>query len=172
MKLTHDQYQTQLQAKLNELVAFCAQHWGDAPELEVTVTPALMVRCNFDLGDFPHKGRSFLIHAQNESRRSPDKIATEIMAEVASHRNQCNRCGLGVPDMPYRAFAAKQFAEQLRNNDNIDVLMHYAKYQPLTPADEPERKLFPLKARKLDEHIDYLLKNLTPQDRLALIQPS
>ena len=73
--------------------------------------------------------------------------------------------------MPHRALAAKLFAERLRNNGNIDTLQTYISYRPLTPAGEPERKLFPKKTQKLDEDIDYLVKNLSPQDHLALIQP-
>ena len=48
--LPKDEYADRLNAELGELVAFCAEHWGDAPELSATVEDALLVKCDFDLG--------------------------------------------------------------------------------------------------------------------------
>ena len=127
-----------------------------------------MVRCNFDLGDFPHKGRSFLIHPQNETRRSPDKIAREIIAEVASHRNTCNRCGIAVPTLPRRAAAAATIADHHRQHGTLNDPHLYARNQPLTRPDEPEKLVFSRHAQRLNQAIDYLEQNLSPQDLLSL----
>ena len=64
-QLTEAEFQERLNEKLKELTGFCAEHWGQAPELEARVIPAIKVTCDFDLGDFPHRGRSFLVHAGN-----------------------------------------------------------------------------------------------------------
>ena len=92
-------------AQVNEV---CTEAWGQSPDLEPSVIPAMLVRCNFDLGDFPHKGKSLLVHADNARRRTPAHAAREIMREVLTHRNFCNRCGVPVKHVRLRAFEAEK----------------------------------------------------------------
>ena len=146
MQLTPEQFEAQLNEKLKELAELCAQHWGDAPELSTNVRPALLASCDFDLGDFPHEGRKFIIHPGNAQKRTPDRIARAIMQEVCSHRNQCDRCGLGIPPLRQRLrqleYAIKNQDTPQRQRQDIETFMF--------PADEPERLLFPRQAKRLD----------------------
>lgn len=140
--ITEQEFQERLDAKLRDLLDFCAGHWGEAPELEAAVTPSMLVSCSFDLGDFPHRGRSFLVHPGNIARRGPEKIALEIVQEVASHRNQCGRCGLGMPAIQNRTWAVER--------GSISRMSEEDRTRYLVPPDEPERMLFPSFARRLD----------------------
>lgn len=147
MNITPEEFQERLNAKLKDLTDFCAEYWGDAPELEATAVPAIKVACNFDLGDFPHKGQGFLIHAGNLARRTPEKIAVEIMQEVCNHRNQCGRCGLGIPGLPTRLGTLEY---EIRCIEEKGEPMVRGVERNLIPADEPERMLFPRYAKRMD----------------------
>ena len=157
--LTETEFQEQLNDKLRELAELCQEHWGDAPELDARVVPAMKVSCNFDLGDFPHRGRSFLIHQGNSGRRTPERIALEIMREVADHRNRCDRCGLGIPGIQQRMHRAEQLvcerdhpAKPAREPFG-QLLARAERENYLTPPDIPEQMLFPVNARRLEAAI-------------------
>lgn len=154
-QLTPEEFQEKLNTKLKELAELCAEHWGDAPELETHVAPAMRVGCDFDLGDFPHQGRTFIIHEGNARRRTPERVALEIMREVASHRNECNRCGLGIPAI-FRRVHAAEYALKQQMGDARQAIYLEREPNHFTPADIPERHLFPALAKRLDRALEGL----------------
>ena len=151
---TPEQYRRELQDNLDALSKVCAESWGQAPELEPTVSPALYVNCDFDLGDFPHKGQKILVHDGNIRRRPPEKVAREIMREVLSHRNTCDRCGVDTPPIHHRTIEAERRAgtgnqTSTRYRDNTEP-------SPIQPPDPPEELLFPKESKRLKQALDLL----------------
>ena len=151
---TPEQYRRELQDNLDALSKMCAGSWGQAPALEPTVSPALYVSCDFDLGDFPHKGQKILVHEGNLGRRPPEKVAREIMREVLSHRNTCDRCGIDTPPIYQRTTEAERRAGI--GNQTGTRYRDTKEPGPIQPPDPPEELLFPKKSKRLKHALELL----------------
>ena len=141
-----EQYRAELLEKLDELNRICEEAWGMAPDLEPRVEPAIAVTCDFDLGDFPHKGKNIMVHPGNIGKRGPGGTAREIMREVVSHRNLCNRCGVPVKHIRYRTRLAER---ETREQGKTDL-------EELQPPDRPEELLFPKQAKRLNAALEII----------------
>ena len=151
--LDKTEYTQALNTELSKWCLLMEEHWGQAPLLEPIVKPALLVEVSFDLGDFPHKGQTFIVHEDNWNRRNPAKVGRDIVKEIASHRNLCDRCGNHVPSLYTRASLSGRTFDSYNAKPYGDLLN--------TPADEVERKLFPVLSKRLDKIIAGELE-LTP----------
>ena len=58
--LHRKQYADKLDEEMQVYIDLMKKCWGDAPELEPKVEVVLKVSMDFDLGDFPHKGQTFM----------------------------------------------------------------------------------------------------------------
>lgn len=86
-------YQAAFQTELDQLLALMRDTWGAAPNIIGRVDPCVMVSADFNMKGFAHKGGRQYVHAGNMHRRTPQKTAQQIVAEVLFHRNTCKECG-------------------------------------------------------------------------------
>ena len=152
--LTREEYIEQLEEQLNIYRELMQESWGEVPILEPVVENVLKVRMDFDLGDFPHEGQTYIVEPKNvEGKFTPIKVAKNIVREVNSHRNTCNRCGVPTPWIYSRRFGhGGRWLGQRNwrtgepwNQEELDM------YD--LPPDALERKIHPVYSRQLDERL-------------------
>ena len=153
--LTKDEYIEQLEEQMNMYRELMKECWGEVPILEPVVETVLKVRMDFDLGDFPHQGQTYIVEPKNvETKFTPLKVAKNIVREVNSHRNLCNRCGVPTPWIYSRRFG--------RNASWVGK-KNYRTGEPYTqeeidiydlPPDSLERKIHPVYSRQLDNRLE------------------
>ena len=166
--LTKEEYIEQLEEQMNMYRELMKECWGEVPILEPVVETVLKVRMDFDLGDFPHQGQTYIVEPKNvETKFTPLKVAKNIVREVNSHRNLCNRCGVATPWIYSRRFGhGGRWLGQRNwrtgepwNQEELDM------YD--LPPDALERKIHPVYSRQLD---DRLAKEKLVHDTLVNIQ--
>jgi len=152
--LTQEQYIEELNLEMDMYKELMKKAWGEVPILEPKVEVVLKVTMEFDLGDFPHQGQSFIVEPSKEKKLTPAKVAKKIVQEVNSHRNQCNRCGVPTPHIWSRQYG--------RNNYWMGKT-NYKTGKPYTeedlaiwdiPPDVLERYIHPVLSRRLDKRLD------------------
>jgi len=168
MMLTKDEYIKQLEEQMNIYRELMKECWGEVPILEPVVETVLKVRMDFDLGDFPHQGQTYIVEPKNvETKFTPLKVAKNIVREVNSHRNNCNRCGVPTPWIYSRRFGhGGRWLGQRNwrtgepwNQEELDM------YD--LPPDALERKIHPVYSRQLDAR---LAKEKLAHETLVRIQ--
>jgi len=152
--LSKKAYTVELESEMDMYKELMQQAWGEVPILEPKVEVVLKVSVDFDLGDFPHKGQSFIVESGREKKMSPVKIAKRIVQEVNQHRNQCDRCGVPTPHIWSRQ----------HGKDNLWLgRKNWRTGEPYTeeelavydiPPDGLERKLHPGLSRQLDKRLE------------------
>jgi len=166
--LTKDEYIKQLEEQMNIYRELMKECWGEVPILEPVVETVLKVRMDFDLGDFPHQGQTYIVEPKNvETKFTPLKVAKNIVREVNSHRNNCNRCGVPTPWIYSRRFGhGGRWLGQRNwrtgepwNQEELDM------YD--LPPDALERKIHPVYSRQLDAR---LAKEKLAHETLVRIQ--
>ena len=166
--LTKEEYIEQLEEQMNMYRELMKECWGEVPILEPVVETVLKVRMDFDLGDFPHQGQTYIVEPKNvETKFTPLKVAKNIVREVNSHRNLCNRCGVATPWIYSRRFGhGGRWLGQRNwrtgepwNQEELDM------YD--LPPDALERKIHPVYSRQLDTR---LAKEKLVHDTLVNIQ--
>src|SRR5438067_2180625 len=96
-------FETSLNAELDQIRALMKEEWGYAPDLTPVIETALVVRVNFNIKGFAHKGRALIINETNINKhRKPHLVARTISSEIVSHRNTCADCGDGIAALHYR----------------------------------------------------------------------
>jgi len=128
--------------------------WGEVPILEPKVEVVLKVSMDFDLGDFPHKGQSFIVEPGKEDKLTPVKVAKKIVQEINSHRNQCNRCGVPTPHLWSRQHGASPYLKSGTRNWRTGVPYteeEIAMYD--MPPDVLERYIHPVLSRRVDKRL-------------------
>ena len=152
--LTKEEYIEQLEEQMNMYRELMKECWGEVPILEPVVETVLKVRMDFDLGDFPHQGQTYIVEPKNvETKFTPLKVAKNIVREVNSHRNLCNRCGVPTPWIYSRRFGhGGRWLGQRNwrtgepwNQEELDM------YD--LPPDALERKIHPVYSRQLDDRL-------------------
>ena len=112
----------------------------------------MKVSIDFDLGDFPHKGQSFIVEPSKAEKLAPAKVAKKMIQEVNSHRNRCDRCGVPTPNIWSRQYS------QLRLVGKIN----YRTREPYTeeeiamydlPPDVLERYIHPMLSSRVDKRL-------------------
>ena len=150
--LTQEEYSEELTLEMNMYKELMKKAWGEVPILEPKVEVVLKVTMEFDLGDFPHKGQSFIVEPSKAEKLAPAKVAKKMIQEVNSHRNRCDRCGVPTPNIWSRQYS------QLRLVGKIN----YRTREPYTeeeiamydlPPDELERKLHPMISGRVDKRL-------------------
>ena len=151
--LNQKEYTEELNLEMNMYKELMKTSWGEVPILEPKVEIVLKISMNFDLGDFPHQGQSFIVEPGREKKMSPAKIAKRIIQEVNSHRNQCNRCGVPTPHI---------WSRQHGMNNIYLGRKNWRTGQPWTeeelalydlPPDVLERYIHPVLSRKLTKRL-------------------
>jgi len=153
--LTRKKYEEELNESMQMYIDLMKKCWGEAPELEPKVEVVLKVSMDFDLGDFPHKGQSFIVEPGREEKMSPGKIAKRIVQEINSHRNACNRCGVPTPHLWTRQHGLGNHV-QAGISRNWRTGMSYTENEIAMydlPPDELERKLHPMLSSKLNKRL-------------------
>ena len=110
---------------------------------------------DFDLGDFPHKGQSFIVEESKETKLTPAKVAKKIIQEVNHHRNACNRCGVPTPHVWVRQHGAGKYLKsgQARNwRTGVPYTEEEIAMYDL-PPDVLERYIHPVLSRRLDTRL-------------------
>ena len=152
--LTKKEYIKQLEEQLDIYRELMKKSWGEVPILEPVVENVLKVRMDFDLGDFPHEGQTYIVEPKNVGTKfTPVKVAKNIVREVNSHRNLCNRCGGATPWIYSRRFGRGQAWLGKRNwstgkgytQEELDLYN--------LPPDALERIIHPVYSRQLDERL-------------------
>ena len=152
--LTKKEYIKQLEEQMNIYRELMKECWGEVPILEPVVETVLKVRMDFDLGDFPHQGQTYIVEPKNVGTKfTPVKVAKNIVREVNSHRNLCNRCGVPTPWIYSRRFGhGGRWLGQRNwrtgepwNQEELDM------YD--LPPDALERKIHPVYSRQLDDRL-------------------
>jgi len=152
--LTREEYIEQLEEQLDIYRELMQKSWGEVPILKPVIQNVLKVRMDFDLGDFPHEGQTFIVDPRNvETKFTPVKVAKTIVREVNSHRNLCNRCGVPTPWIYSRRFGRNDSWLGKKNyrtglNWTQEELDMYN-----LPPDSLERKIHPTYSRQLDERL-------------------
>ena len=153
--LTQKEYIAELEQEINMYKELMQTAWGEVPILEPKVEVVLKVSMDFDLGDFPHKGQSFIVEPGKEMKFSPAKVAKKIVQEINSHRNSCNRCGVPTPNIWSRQYGLSsrvKIGESLNYRTKLpyteeDVMMYDL------PPDILERYIHPVLSRRLDKRL-------------------
>ena len=152
--LTREEYIEQLEEQLTIYKELMQKSWGEVPILEPVVENVLKVRMDFDLGDFPHQGQTFIVEPKNVGTRfTPTKVAKTIVREVNSHRNMCNRCGVPTPWIGSRVYGRSPDWLGKRNylTNNLYTEEEILMYD--LPPDELERKIHPVYSRYVDKRL-------------------
>ena len=153
--LTQKEYIAELEQEINMYKELMQTAWGEVPILEPKVEVVLKVSMDFDLGDFPHKGQSFIVEPGKEMKFSPAKVAKKIVQEINGHRNSCNRCGVPTPNIWMRQYG-------ISNRVRIGQTVNYRTKLPYTeedvmmydlPPDILERYIHPVLSRRLDKRL-------------------
>ena len=152
--LTKEEYIEQLEEQMNIYRELMKKSWGEVPILEPVVENVLKVRMDFDLGDFPHEGQTYIVEPKNVGTKfTPVKVAKNIVREVNSHRNLCNRCGVAPPWIYSRRFGSYGRKVGQRNwRTGMDYTQEELDIYNL-PPDALERKIHPVYSRQLDERL-------------------
>jgi len=152
--LTREEYIEQLEEQLDIYRELMKESWGEVPILKPVIENVLKVRMDFDLGDFPHEGQTFIVESKNVGTKfTPTKIAKTIVREVNSHRNLCNRCGVPTPWIQSRRFGRgaawlgkKNYRTGLGwTQEELDMYN--------LPPDSLERKIHPTYSKQLDQRL-------------------
>ena len=153
--LSQEEYSEELNLEMDMYRELMKTAWGEVPILEPKVEIVLKVSMDFDLGDFPHKGQSFIVEPGKEQKMTPTKIAKRIVQEVNSHRNNCNRCGVATPNIWSRQHGTSVRIE-------AGVTRNYRTGKPYTqeeldmydlPPDVLERYIHPVLSRRLTKRL-------------------
>jgi hypothetical protein len=153
--LTQQEYIEELEQEINMYKELMQTAWGEVPILEPKVEVVLKVSMDFDLGDFPHKGQSFIVEPGKEDKLTPVKVAKKIVQEINSHRNQCNRCGVPTPHLWSRQHGAGEYIKS-------GMARNYKTGVPYTeeeiamydmPPDVLERYIHPVLSRRIDKRL-------------------
>jgi len=152
--LTREEYIEQLEEQLDIYRELMKESWGEIPILEPVVENVLKVRMDFDLGDFPHQGQTFIVESKNVGTKfTPIKIAKNIVKEVNSHRNLCNRCGVPTPWIQSRRFGrGAAWLGKKNYRTGLDWTQEELDMYDL-PPDSLERKIHPTYSRQLDKRL-------------------
>jgi len=151
--LSQEEYSEELNLEMDMYRELMKTAWGEVPILEPKVEIVLKVSMDFDLGDFPHKGQSFIVEPGKEKKMAPAKIAKRIVQEINGHRNSCNRCGVPTPNI-----WSRQFGRSIAWIGKIN----YRTQEPWTeeelaiydiPPDVLERYIHPVLSRRLDKRL-------------------
>jgi len=153
--LSHEEYSEELNLEMDMYKELMKTAWGEVPILEPRVEVVLKVSMAFDLGDFPHKGQSFIVEPGKEKKLTPSKVAKKIIQEVNSHRNHCDRCGVATPNiwMRQHGYSSRVIVGESKNwrtgmpytQEDLDL------YD--LPPDVLERYIHPVLSRKLDKRL-------------------
>lgn len=151
--LTQQEYIEELEQEINMYKELMQTAWGEVPILEPKVEVVLKVSVDFDLGDFPHNGQSFIVEESKEAKLTPAKVAKKIVQEVNHHRNACNRCGVPTPHIWMRQHGA---SDRLREFKNWRTGKLYTEEELMMydlPPDVLERYIHPVLSRRLDKRL-------------------
>jgi len=151
--LTQEEYTEELTAEMEMYKELMKAAWGEVPILEPKVEIVLKVSMDFDLGDFPHQGQSFIVEPGREAKMSPVKIAKRIVQEVNSHRNNCNRCGVPTPNIWSRQYG---IGHRWLGTINYRTKEPYTEEELAMydlPPDVLERYIHPVLSRRLDKRL-------------------
>ena len=151
--LTRKQYAEQLDIEMAMYTKLMKEAWGKAPELEPKVEVVLKVSVDFDLGDFPHKGQSFIVEESKETKLTPAKVAKKIIQEVNHHRNACNRCGVPTPHIWMRQHGASDRLKEFKNWRTGKLYTEEELMMYDLPPDVLERYIHPVLSRRLDKRL-------------------
>jgi hypothetical protein len=151
--LSRKKYIEELNLEMDMYRELMKTAWGEVPILEPKVEIVLKVRMDFDLGDFPHQGQSFIVEPGRETKMAPAKIAKRIVQEVNSHRNHCNRCGVPVPHIWSRQYGqgGRLIGQKNWRTGGLYTAEDLMLYD--IPPDELERKLHPMISGRVDKRL-------------------
>ena len=153
--LTQEEYIQELTAEMDMYKELMKTAWGEVPELEPTVEVVLKVSIDFDLGDFPHKGQSFIVEASKEKKLTPAKVAKKMIQEVNSHRNHCDRCGVPTPNIWSRqwGYSSRVIVGESKNwRTGMPYTQEELDMYDL-PPDVLERYIHPVLSRRLTKRL-------------------
>ncbi len=106
-----NRYTEGVQAEVDKVRQLMQDTWGYAPEVTVKVETVVRISADFNMKGFAHDGRFIMVHDGNTHRRTPEKVAKEIMGEITSHKNTCAECGdTSVGVLYHRAYEAERIA--------------------------------------------------------------
>ena len=151
--LTQQEYTEELNLEMDMYKELMKKAWGEVPILEPKVEVVLKVSVDFDLGDFPHKGQSFIVEASKEKKLTPTKVAKKIIQEVNGHRNHCNRCGVPVPHIYSRQHgqSGRLLGQRNWRTGNPYTEEELAMYD--LPPDVLERYIHPVLSRRVEKRL-------------------
>lgn len=159
---TASSYKQELAKEMDKLKALMKKTWGQAPDVQATLEPCFMVRVDFNIKGFAHKGgKMYLSQKSMNGYRRPEKVVQAIAAEIASHRNTCGDCGEALPALWARTYHAERVLKGAEGNSHRYYIWPGAgksveKDLPLIPADAVERMASPRRAQKIDRAIKKL----------------
>ena len=153
--LTCKQYEYELNLEMDMYKELMQQAWGEVPILEPKVEVVLKVSMDFDLGDFPHKGQSFIVEPSKENKLTPVKVAKAIVQEINSHRNHCDRCGVPVPHVWSRQHGASEYLKSGEaRNWRTGTTFTWAEIEAYDlPPDVLERYIHPVLSRRIEKRL-------------------
>jgi hypothetical protein len=151
--LTQQEYIEELEQEINMYKELMQTAWGEVPILEPKVEAVLKVSMDFDLGDFPHKGQSFLVEPGKENKHSPVKVAKKIVQEINHHRNRCDRCGVPTPHIWNRQYGITNGWLGRKNWRTGEPWTEEELAIYDIPPDVLERYIHPVLSRKLDKRL-------------------
>jgi len=151
--LSQEEYIEELNLEIDMYKELMKQAWGEVPILEPKVEIVLKVSMDFDLGDFPHKGQSFIVEPGREKKMAPAKIAKRIVQEINSHRNRCNRCGVPTPHIWMRQHGMARTWIGQRNWRTKEPWTEEELAVYDLPPDVLERYIHPVLSRQLDKRL-------------------
>jgi hypothetical protein len=153
------------------VLASMKQAWGTQPDVQLHFEPCLVVRADFNIKGFAHKGRRTYVTLKHMTGyRRPEKVVASIAQELLDHRNTCGECGEKTPPVTARMAHAYRILGRDRGwgIENYNPKTGVALYRwydgkryvsmrsALTPPDAMERLLYPSRAKFIDKAIAHL----------------
>ena len=149
-----ERFMTETRAEFARIQDLMKREWGMAPTVELHFESVLLVRADFKMKGFAHAGQKMYVRrSASQGYRKPSRVARAIAAEITSHRNTCNECGIKLPSIWQRKHHAERILGNVARKNQDDGLDNYyygKKKLPLIPADPVERLLHPRWAALID----------------------
>jgi hypothetical protein len=147
--LTKSVYARRLRKALDHYLDVMERTWGFRPDIQPVVELCLIVKADFNIVGFAHKGSRSYVHAGNLGRLTPEKVAQRIMGEIVFHRNTCGECGTGTVPLYERAQTEECIERRLQWHSKIDECR--ADYD--VPPDAVEEAVFPRMSARLRKRL-------------------
>jgi hypothetical protein len=167
-------YSREVKEQVEQLLDVAEKTWGFRPPIELVVEPCLVVRADFNLNGFAHKGqKTYVTEKGAAGYRKATAVARRLVGEIVAHRDTCKECGenliplwaraRGVSELLTKGAVYCYYIQRLREDGRHVTEKTAEEVGLLRPADAIERAVNPRTAARLDALIAEFRVKFAPQ---------